>query len=206
MIPKRMPGRAPTIPPEILAGAHLGEEEAWSWIVRQFDPSLRGFVWILLPGELQKLQELEEVLQDIWEKVVRSFQRFRGECEFSTWLFTVARSCCRDLGRYRDRRPCSPQEPDVIGRRLDALGKHHADVADEFVEREPAVHALSRLPQAQRAAIFMVDWWGCSIREVAQAEGVNYDAFYRRLQHARRSLRATLEPGPRAGKGTHEWC
>jgi RNA polymerase sigma factor (sigma-70 family) len=204
VIPKSVPGGAPTPPSQILDAARLGDEEAWSWIVLHFDPSLRRFVWVLLPRELQKHQEVEDVLQNTWEKVVRSFRCFRGDCEFSTWLFMVARSCCRDLGRYLDRRPCSPHEPDAIGRRLDSLGKHHGDVAEEFMKRDPTIQALSALPEAQRAAVFMVDWFGCSVREVAQAEGVTYDAFYRRLQHARRSLRSILELRPRAERRTYE--
>ena len=83
----------------------------------------------------------------------------------------------------------------------DALGSYRYDLAEELVEREPTLQALSRLPDAERAAIFMVDWLGCSIREVAQAEGIAYDAFYRRLQHGRRSLRSLLELAPRAEKG-----
>ena len=191
----------PTVPPEVLAAARRGEEEAWSWIVLHVDPSLRSFVWVLLPAQLRELQELEDVLQDVWEKAVRGLDRFRGDCEFSTWLFMVARSCCRDLGRHLGRRPCSPEDPGVVGRRLDALGSYRYDLAEELVEREPTLQALSRLPDAERAAIFMVDWLGCSIREVAQAEGIAYDAFYRRLQHGRRSLRSLLELAPRAEKG-----
>jgi RNA polymerase sigma-70 factor (ECF subfamily) len=189
VIPKGVPRGAQTAPHQILDAARLGDEEAWSWIVHCFDPSLRRFVWVLLPGELRKQQDLEDVLQNTWEKVVRSFRCFRGDCEFGTWLFMVARSCCRDLGRYLDRRPCSPHEPNAIGRRLDSLGRHHDDVAEEFMKRDPTIQALSRLPEAQRVAVFMVDWFGCSVREAAQAEGVTYDAFYRRLQHARRLQR-----------------
>jgi RNA polymerase sigma-70 factor (ECF subfamily) len=189
VIPKGVPRGAQTAPHQILDAARLGDEEAWSWIVHCFDPSLRRFVWVLLPGELRKQQDLEDVLQNTWEKVVRSFRCFRGDCEFGTWLFMVARSCCRDLGRYLDRRPCSPHEPNAIGRRLDSLGRHHDDVAEEFMKRDPTIEALSRLPEAQRVAVFMVDWFGCSVREAAQAEGVTYDAFYRRLQHARRLQR-----------------
>jgi len=50
-------------------------------------------------------ETIEDIIQDIWLKVWRSIDRFRGDSSFRTWLLAIARNTARDYIKRKFRSP-----------------------------------------------------------------------------------------------------
>src|SRR5688500_14281185 len=48
---------------------------------------------------------LEDLVQEVWLKVLRGTAAFDGRSRFTTWLFAVTRNACLDHARRRRRAP-----------------------------------------------------------------------------------------------------
>ena len=131
-----------------------------------------------------------DLAQDVMITAFRSLASFRGDCRYSTWLFTIARNrCTRAL-----RRPSLVRDPEVDPDQLDTPLKDAAMVFEEQ-ENEEAVLALVNavLAPAERLALWLRYFEGLPVDEITRrldsplatgARGV--------LQTARRKLRAAL--------------
>lgn len=111
------------------------------------------------------------------------------------WLIGVARNVIRNEHR-------SARRVQALASRLDAVARRDAVVpaVDAAVaEREHVLNALSRLPEKQREAVFLVAWDGLDREQAAQVSGCRVGTFDVRLSRARRRLEellATDDLGP----------
>lgn len=81
-----------------LATAARGDEDACAWLYRRFSPR----VFRLAVGLLGDADDAEEVTQDTFVYAFRSLRRFDPvRSSFSTWLFTIAISRCRNKRRRK---------------------------------------------------------------------------------------------------------
>ena len=140
-----------------------------------------------------------DLAQDVMITAYRSLASFRGDCRYSTWLFTIARNrCSRAL-----RRPRLVRDPEVDPDRLDAP-LADAAVALEERENEETLLALvnSVLTPDERLAVWLRYVEGLPVDEITRrlesrlatgARGV--------LQTARRKLRAALAGAARRDSG-----
>lgn len=112
------------------------------------------------------------------------------------WLFGVARRVLANQRRARDRRT-------ALGVRIAAsrASEHHgSDPAEIVVERDKALVALGRLPEADRELLCLIAWGGLSPGEAARVLGCSKPTLIVRLHRARRRFDAGLDdddlPGP----------
>ena len=136
-----------------------------------------------------------DVLQDTFLQVYRHLPTFRGESEFSTWLYRIATNVGLMHRRARARRPA--ESLDVFLPRFDADGRHvHTPAAlriasrvDELLDRqalaEKAQAAIERLPDLYREAFVLRDRKGLTIADVAQVLGVEPATVRQRVHRAR---------------------
>jgi len=108
----------------LIAAWQAGDEGAATELVRRHTRALARFLAAAGAAEA----DLEDVVQDTFVRAFRGLQRFRGQCQFRTWLLTIGGNALKDLGRQAGRRPVVPLEADVAA----AGGDPH----DETVARE----------------------------------------------------------------------
>jgi len=70
----------------------LGDRAAWEELVRLCHPRL----WRFVAGMLTDRASAEDVLQDVWLRVVRSLVRLRDPGKLSAWLYGIARAAIAD--------------------------------------------------------------------------------------------------------------
>jgi RNA polymerase sigma-70 factor (ECF subfamily) len=81
-----------------LQAASQGSEAACAWLYRHFSPRILR----LAAGLLGEAADAEEVTQDVFVYAFRNLRRFDpGRSSFSTWLFTIAISRCRNKRRRK---------------------------------------------------------------------------------------------------------
>ena len=53
---------------------------------------------------VQNTEDAEEITQDLFLEVYRSYENFKGESSLSTWMYRIAISKCLDFIKYKNRK------------------------------------------------------------------------------------------------------
>jgi RNA polymerase sigma-70 factor (ECF subfamily) len=157
-----------------------GDELAFRELYRRHTPKLFQLILRLVGSE----QDAEDVVQEAWIRATEAARNFRWESSFSTWLTGIAINRFRELLRKRDR------WPDV---ELDQVNEPQAR-RDAITERVDLEKALSLLPIGYRTVLVLHDLEGYRHEEIADHLGIAPGTSKSQLFHARRHVRALLEP------------
>jgi len=142
----------------------------------------------------------EELLQEVFVRVIRAKDRYQKTARFSTWLFTIARNLCVDESRrQRFRRTKSLDER--RGGHADGLNLLDVTAAnqpgvDEQAEgpglRARMAAAIDKLPDEQREVFLMRQVGGLSFKEIGGAVGAPENTVKSRMRYALEKLRQEL--------------
>ena len=158
----------------------LGDRPAWEELVRRWHPRL----WRFVAGMLTDRASAEDVLQNVWLRVVRSLVRLREPEKLSAWLYGIARAAVADRLRDQYRRPPA----DAVGEIPDSDdGLDAVDVADSLRA------GLARLHPADREVVVLYYLEERSLDEVAEISNIPSGTVKSRLHRARRVIRETLQ-------------
>ena len=133
----------------------------------------------------------EDLIEEVWLRVVASAPRLRDDTRLAPWLFTIARnlfaSYCRsrllDYDAMADLTlwPVQPPEPSPF----------EAAAATELQKRVEV--ALATLPGMYREALLLVAHEGLTPAEAAGVCGISPEAMRQRLSRARAMLAKRLD-------------
>lgn len=182
---------------ELVGRLARGDPRALGHLLGRWDRPLHAFIARHTGG--QPVQNVEDLRQETWLRVVRAAGRFDPTRRFTTWLFHIALNLCRDQAR---RVAETPLAPDAAERALaDGNGAPGGgDGADFSLERAlDARTLLARLPEAQRSAMILRYYHGLSEEETAAVLDCPRGTVKSRLHQAVSKLLAmteAIETGP----------
>jgi len=134
--------------------------------------------------------EAEEVAQEVFLRVHRSIQNFRGEAKISTWLYAITSRLC--LNRLKSRGRTHPAGDATLARIPD--GRPGPGAALEASELEAALHrAIAELDDERRIVVVLRDLHGLAYEEIAAALELPLNTVRSRLHRARMELKERLE-------------
>jgi RNA polymerase sigma-70 factor (ECF subfamily) len=132
--------------------------------------------------------EAEDVTQETFLKLWTTADTWTPSAKPSTWLHRIAHNACVDRLRRRQTAAISSEAAveaaQASDRPSDLLARKQTTATIE--------HALSQLPERQRAALLLVHHQGMTNIEAAEVLGVGVDALESLLARGRRSLREAL--------------
>jgi RNA polymerase sigma-70 factor (ECF subfamily) len=163
-----------------------GDEAGFRELYRRHTPRLYQLLLRLLGGVAQ---DAEDVVQETWVRAVEGAARFQWKSSFPSWLTGIGINRARELLRRRNQRPMfdlteqvTPRAPAApVGERID-------------LER-----ALALLPAGYRTVLVLHDIEGYRHEEIAERLGIATGTSKSQLFHARRYIRALLEPASEVG-------
>lgn len=164
----------------------LGERDAFRSLVERWHGPVRAFV----AGHGGGSVDVDDVVQDVWERVLRGLPRLDDPARFPAWLFTIARHVVVDRHRRRGRRPRVDD-----GFELDDLVDDDGRADDGVIDRLLVERLLDLLPPAERDAIVLHHLGGLPVAEVAAVLEVPEGTVRSRLHRGRTRARA-LEAAP----------
>jgi RNA polymerase sigma-70 factor (ECF subfamily) len=146
-------------------------------------------------------QRAEDLLQEVWLKVVRGSGEYEPKARFTTWVYTIARNLCVDSARketYRQADSLDQSSRDGDDERT--LGEKIADDGTAGPERgahnarlRPLLtKALASLPEEQREVFLLREYHGVSFKEIADVTGVNENTVKSRMRYALEGLKKRL--------------
>jgi RNA polymerase sigma-70 factor (ECF subfamily) len=161
-------------------GDHTAFEELFR---RHADPVYRQLTRLLGPDP-----EREDLVQEVFLAAYRGLQGFRGEAEFSTWLYRiVVRVAYAHMGRRKRRlQPTRylldeadlPVEP---GATPEAKAAQHQELVEVFEH-------LERIKPNKRIAFVLRVVEGRSLDEIGELVGAKPAAVGQRVKHAQKEL------------------
>ena len=181
----------------LAARAADGDDLAFEALVVRFQHRV-----FRLACRLTSETDAPDVVQDTFLQVYRHVSTFRGQAQFSTWLYRIATNAALMHRRARARRPALSL--DEFLPRFDADGKLEdtpdalriASRADELLDRRvlaaKAQSAIDGLPNLYREAFVLRDLEELSTGEVAQVLGVEQATVRQRVHRARLMVREYL--------------
>jgi RNA polymerase sigma-70 factor (ECF subfamily) len=136
-----------------------------------------------------------DVTQEAYLRAFRSLRRFRGDAQFSTWLYRITANCAAThLGRRRRHQHESLDEEVTV---YDTTPEHDpVAVADASQLRDRLETAIADLPSRLRAVVVLRDIYDLNHAEIAEELGISESAAKVRLHRARRKLRIQVFPLP----------
>lgn len=151
----------------------------------------------------------EELLQEVFLRVVRAKGRYRMSSSFKTWLYAIARNLCVDESRRaRFRQHQSLDAPRPGADRAPVAELAAPDVPTDQAAyaqtlRTRIVEAVGKLPLEQREVFLLRQVSGLSFREIAQTVEIPENTVKSRMRYALEKLRGELGD-LREPDGAHE--
>ena len=205
------PPTAPNEPPpptdghppdaELVTRAQKGDSQAFAILVGRHQRQLYRLALRMTQSEADAQEILQEAFLNAWQKL----PLFRGESQFSSWLYRIAANSALMRLRRKRRAPdaVSDQPAEPAGPKFTADGQHeeppHSDWSqradDKLLSRELGEHidaAVKTLPDDYRTVFLLKDVDGLSNEEIADALELTVPAVKSRLHRARLALREQL--------------
>jgi RNA polymerase sigma-70 factor (ECF subfamily) len=172
---------------ELVARAQSGDTRAFDELIRLHSARLFRMLVRLLGSSA----DAEEVAQEALLKAWRALPRFRGEAQFSTWLYRIAvNEGKRRLGQDARRRTLPID--DIVDDVPD-LAEGPAALAESAEVEAYLEQCIAELPAHYRAAVVLRDVEGLTNEEAAELLELDLRNFKSRLHRGRMAIRRQLE-------------
>ena len=165
-------------------------------VVTQQGSRLRNFI----RRRVADPEDAEDILQDVFSRLVEANRLFMPIEHVTGWLYTVARNRITDLFRKKQPETFSDLElEDEDGEAMqieDLLPSPDAGPDAEYLRTvliEELGAAMADLPQEQREVFVAHELEGKSFKEISEATGVNVNTLLARKRYAVLRLRERLQ-------------
>ncbi|MDF0665066.1 MAG: sigma-70 family RNA polymerase sigma factor [Nitrospira sp.] len=145
-------------------------------------------------------ESAKDLVQETFLKAYLGLDRFRGDAQISTWLYTIASRACL---RMRRRRKGAPERELSLDEFIPTSdGEFRLQIPIDGLSPEAALQnkqlrqaldgAINQLPKKYKMVLVLRDMEGLSAKEVGSIMGLNERAVKSRLHRARLFVRRQL--------------
>lgn len=178
---------------ELLAAYVAGDMAAFEELYGRYERPVFGFIL----RSVSNRETAEDLLQELFTRVVQAAAGWRGEAKFSTWLFVMARNLCRDHARRMvHRRHASLDAQANEGAPLVERIAGPLSASDHEVDmkraNETIATAVDALPEEQREAFLLRFVSDLPFGEIAIMTNVSENTVKSRVRYALERLRNAL--------------
>jgi len=173
-----------------------GDVAAFAQLVDRHESALFNFVL----RYVRSGPSAEDILQEVFLRVVQNAADFKHEARFSTWIYSIARNLCID--HYRKltlRNHDSFEQPRTDGQRshADAAADAHFSASAERSAmsrelRELITRAVEALPDDQREVFLLREVANLPFKEIAKLTDTPENTVKSRMRYALERLQEAL--------------
>lgn len=172
---------------ELLESSVTGDAGAFTQLMRRHEDRIFA-ITLRITGDRN---DALDATQDTFISAFRRAGDFRGESQFSTWLFRIAVNASKDVLRRKARAPV-PQEEEALD---NVRASSDTPVDQQVITRLEVGRALAALPEEYREAVAMHDLGGIPYEEIALLTGAALGTVKSRISRGRKRLGELLEQG-----------
>jgi RNA polymerase sigma factor, sigma-70 family len=184
---------------ELALKAKSGEPFAFEALVKKFEK----FVYTTIYFEVRNADDAYDISQEVFLKVFRSLDTFRGDSAFSSWLYRICKNAAFDFLRKDSK----SKTVSISALKLDDEEtdydipddnrNNNPEKAYEKTELQEKVHrAIFSLSEEHREVIQLREIDGYSYDEIAKILGIEQGTVKSRIARARESLKKILSENP----------
>jgi RNA polymerase sigma-70 factor (ECF subfamily) len=184
---------------ELMDAYRSGDARAFEVLVVRHQRGLYNFIF----RSVHDPARADELLQEVFLRVVRSRDRWKATAQFSTWAYSIARNLCVDESRRMHFRRHRSLDAPMRGKngedgatflsRMPAEQVPTDEAAQAPGLRERIAEAIDLLPLEQREVFLMRQMSGLSFKEIGEVVGVPENTAKSRMRYALDRLRQELE-------------
>lgn len=173
-----------------------GDLSAFDDLVRRYEKQVYNFAYRLA----QNYDDANDIATDAFVKVYNSIESFRGDANFSTWLFRIVTNLFLDWRKRSKAHLNVPLdeyidlEESTVTRQIEDPSPSPLELLEASERFGVLERAINDLPEYQRIMVFLYHNQGQSYEEIAQVIGLPIGTVKSRLNRARLALRKKLEP------------
>jgi RNA polymerase sigma-70 factor (ECF subfamily) len=181
---------------DLMARYLHGEIRAFETLLQRHRRGVYHFIYRLTGSE----DLAQDLLQDVFVRLVHSASSFERRSRFTTWLYTIARNLCIDhLRKKRHRQATSLDEP-LPGsdgemnllQQIRASDPPPERQAHDRAVRERLLRAIASLNPDQREVFLLREEAGLPFEEIAEMVGAPLNTVKSRMRYALQNLRSQL--------------
>ena len=163
---------------------------AFEELLRLYQGPIYGFIYRLLDDPV----DAPDVTQEIFLKVFRKINGFRGECTLKTWIYRIAVHEASNRRRWfaRWRRNETSMDHDEAWNLLSDPGDTPYEKLQKREQRDLVDEALRGVDERLRSAVIMRDLQGLSYNEIADALEISLGTVKSRILRGREALKMRL--------------
>lgn len=172
---------------EIIEACRADDRDAFRALYDLYKDRVYSMAFYFLNGDAAAASD---VTQQIFLKLITAIRQFRGEAEFSTWLYRLVVNACMDAARSRRSGAIGTDRARMEA--LAASGSQEAELVREQTA-ESVRAAVSALPTKFRTAVLLRYFEDLSYEEMAKALGCSMGTVASRLSRGHRMLAERLK-------------
>lgn len=175
-----------------------GDRSAFARLVRKHKVPLYNFIL----RQVRTPNVAEDLVQDVFVRIVQNAADFKHEARFSTWAYAIARNICIDhLRKMSLRKHPSLDQASGEGGEGPTLGErtadpHHASSAERVAIGTQLAARISRcvesLPDEQREVFLLREIGNVPFKDIATITGVPENTVKSRMRYALERLQEAL--------------
>ena len=175
----------------LVTAAKDGDRQAFEELVRATHADAYTLAYRLTGNE----EDASDVVQEAYLRAYKSLKRFRGDAQFSTWLYRIVANCAATAaGQAHEEPPRGARRRRASS--IDIRPDYDPDAQLDDVTRAGAGdrRRFAELPDGLRAVVVLRDVYDLPHEAIAKELGISEAAAKVRLHRARRRLRERLFP------------
>jgi len=174
---------------QLVTAARGGDREAFDELVRATHAETFTLALRLTGNE----EDARDVVQEAYIRAFRGIGRFRGDAQFSTWMYRITANCANTLlaKRTKHRHEVLDDTDPIVDDRPAIDPQLQADAT---ALRTRLTEALEDLPPKLRQVVVLRDIYDLPHEDIAAELGISETAAKVRLHRARKKLREDLFP------------
>lgn len=175
---------------QLVAASKKGDQDAFTLLVQRHQRRVFNLVFRML----QQYEEANEITQETFIAAWQGLPSFRGDAQFSTWLYRIAYNCC--LKQLEQRKRDSALHVAMQAEQIleNADNETRADNELETHARQAMVHEqISSLPAKYRIVLVLRHLQDMTYEEMAEILTMPVGTIKTHLFRARNLLKERLE-------------
>jgi len=176
----------------LVARARTGDVGAFGELVNRYSRT----VYAAVSRMIDDRDDIDDIAQEVFVLAYRSIASFRGDSEFSTWIYRIAiNTTIKQMKKMKVRKAASIDDPatGLADALVSSDGERPERIAEKKARDEALKRAIEKLPEKHRVVVIMHYFQNCDCQQIAKILDCSVGTVWSRLHYACRKLQQQME-------------